>query len=343
MSLWESVYIPKTPNFVDITENNYLGTDCNEFDCCNGESEISYSTHYIKETNDRPLDEEHKDIECNGFSKLNGFNDCENDRKKRTLKDSGNDGDGDDDSCIRNNNHGNEETNETVNDCNTNCEGSGESFHEDQLCRSLENISLNLNGSIDKIADSKSTIVDSDTMQTSMSSSTKTITSCVNEIELQALNSEEKNQSSKTGDNPNSEPSTPKGGKFKGHRRTHSSDGSPIKNVMKTTSYSEGMSSSAYYSRESFEIQQSKVLNNPLDNIPLINRFLSHDGLMKCEDERHQRLREMHHDYRGEIRKLQKRVELERQTRLSIAQQKADLEADDCSRRESENLDEMVK
>ena len=338
MSLWDHVYLPKTPNFTESTESDNLVTDSSDFDCYNGESEIPFNKNYSKDAIIRPLEDESNDRDCNGLSKGKR---CSDDRKNRMKKDSKESIKNE--NCIRNNNHGKEETDEALDNCKMNSEGNGMSLGEDHHSSSVENVSQNCNGRISENNESKSTVGDGDVMQESTSSSTKTITLGSNDIELESVTSEENNQANKAGDNPNSEPSTPKGGKFKGHRRTHSSDGSPFKNVMKTTSYSEGMSTSAYYAREGFELHSSKVLNNPADNIRLISRFLSHDGLMKCEDENHQRLREMHNEYRGEIRKLQRRVELEREARLAIAQQqRADSVTDDSSRRESENLDDMV-
>ena len=342
LSLWDTLFIPKTPNFLDNVENEAFGTDLNESGLCNGEAEVSFSTNYIKEKIKRSLAEEHNEHGCNmrrGSNELNGFIDDSNDRKKENAKETS---ENKDDNIAKNNNHGNEEIDKTDNQCRNNSEENGYLSDNNEHSGSLPDVSRNFEGGIDGKEDSKNALNDDDKMQTSTASSTKTITSTSNELELQTLNLEDKSQTNKTGDNPNSEPSTPKGGKFKGHRRTHSSDGSPIKNVMKTTSYSEGMNSSAYYSQEHCEIQPAKVLNNPVNNVRLIYRFLSHDGMMKCDDEVRRRLREMQNEYRGEIRKLQKRVELERQARLSIAHKREDSLTDCSSRRESENLDDEV-
>jgi len=338
LSLWDSLYLPKTPNFIECAENDKLGVSCSEFDYVNGEIDVSINGNLIKEAASRPLKEEI--AECNGTKGFCKYNVGEKDKILPNSK-GGPSEIISKDSCMKNNNHNREETNEILDNDTISTEGKALASPEDQHSKVAENFSQNCNGSINESNDCNGTVVDSDVMHVSTSSSTNTLTTGVNDIELQVLNLDDNSQIKKATDNSNSEPSTPKGGKFKGHRRTHSSDGSPIKNVMKTTSYSEGMSTSAYYSHESFEAQPAKVLSDPVDNLRSIQRFLSNDGLMNCEDERHQRLREIHCEYRGEIRKLQKRVELERQARLAITQQRRDSLTDESSRRESENLDEL--
>ena len=323
---------------MECAENDNLGVFCSEFDYVNGEIDVSVSGSLVKETSSRPLKEEI--AECNGRKGFCKYNVGE---KDKTIPNSNEPSEIiSKDNCMKNNNHGREETSEILENDTINSERKALASTEDQQSKIAENFTQSCNGSINENNDSKDTAVDSDVMHISTSSSTKTLTTGVNDVELQVLNLDDNGQVKRATDNSNSEPSTPKGGKFKGHRRTHSSDGSPIKNVMKTTSYSEGMSTSAYYSHESFEAQPAKVLSDPVDNLRSIQRFLSNDGLMNCEDERHQRLREIHNEYRSEIRKLQKRFELERQARLAIAQQRADSQTDDSSRRESENLDELV-
>lgn len=183
-----------------------------------------------------------------------------------------------------------------------------------------------------------------ETMQASTTSSTKTITSDHNtEIELSILNLKPDDKNQKSEENSTSEPTTPVSSKFKGHRRTHSSDGSPIKAVLKTASYSEGMSSSAYYSQESSDKHSISTSCNPIENVGLICRFLSSDGLLKSEDLVQQRLQEIDAEHRAELRKMQKRFEIERQARLAIAGRKGDDHFSGSSRKNSENCDDMVR
>ena len=182
-----------------------------------------------------------------------------------------------------------------------------------------------------------------ETMQASTTSSTKTITSDHDtEIELNILNLKSDDKNQKIEENSTSEPTTPVSSKFKGHRRTHSSDGSPVKAVLKTASCSEGMSSSAYYSQESSDKHSIHTSCNPVQNVRLIYRFLSSDGLLKSEDLVQQRLQEMDAEHRAELRKMQKRFEIERQARLAIAGRKGDDHLCGSSRKNSENCDEMV-
>ena len=167
-----------------------------------------------------------------------------------------------------------------------------------------------------------------DNMQTSTTSSTRTLIleqETVAEVPSLNLTCDEKNQSPKTDENSTSEPSTPVSSRFKGHRRTHSSDGSPIKTVMKTASYVEGMSSSAYYGQgHADDTNAVRSSFNSLDNLRLIYRFLSTDGLLKSEDLLHQRLRQIHAEHRVEVRKLHKRIDMECQARLAMTNRKDD-------------------
>lgn len=325
LSLWYCVYIPKTPCFVDCIEGDNFHSELHDDDFQNGDAEYSFSTTYIREKIQKSLKEEQLENNCNGMNGYIELNGCDNDEKDRSiaknLQESCVNKDND---IIKNNNHSQEKTDNDSDDATDKVEENGFLSNEDS--QSLTNI-------VELENDTK--IVGEDGMQSSMTSSTKTITCDNNEIELQNLNLEDKN--------PNSEPSTPKGGRFKGHRRTHSTDSSPLKNVIKTASYSEGMTSSAFYSpQDNCEIQAPKVVNNPADNIRLIFKYLSHDGMLKCEDQIQQRLRDMHDEYRWEVRKWQKRFEMERQTRLAIANRKEDVQTDASSRRESESLDDMV-
>ena len=102
------------------------------------------------------------------------------------------------------------------------------------------------------------------------------------------------------------------------------------------------MSSSAYYSQESSDKHSINTSCNPVQNVRLIYRFLSSDGLLKSEDLVQQRLQEMDAEHRAELRKMQKRFETERQARLAIAGRKGDDHLSGSSRKNSENCDEMV-
>lgn len=340
--------MPKTPCFLDCTDNdNCYDSEICDVDCLNGETDMHFSTNNLKEKIKNSSKGEEFVSDCNGLKRSSDLNGVKDDdcNVKKELEDTHEDKV----DVVKNNNHENveTETSQGVKDLKINVEEDGvlPKEHCDSLSAVEEIEDEDGNEEDGNVEDGcRRTIVEDENMKRSMTSSTKTITSTSNDIELQALNLEDKNQSSKTGDNPNSEPSTPKGGKFKGHRRTHSSDESPLKNVIKTTSYSEGMSAPTYYSQENCDMPASvKALSNPMDNVRLIDRFLSHDGMLTCEDRVQQRLREMHSEYRGEVKKLQKRVELERQARIAMVYRRDGSQSETASsRRESENIDDIV-
>ncbi len=195
------------------------------------------------------------------------------------------------------------------------------------------------NESVDSVVSSENT---NDNMQSSTTSSTRTIT-CEQEIDSEIRNldlkTDDQNQLIKTDENSVSEPTTPVKSRFKGHRRTHSSDGSPMKAVVKTASYTEGVSSSAYYGKGATKKPASL---NCLDNLGLIHRFLSSDGLLKPDDILQCRLQQIDAEHRVEIRKLHKRIELECQARLAIASKKDEDQLGTSPGRSSDGADEMV-
>eukprot|EP00794_Sanderia_malayensis_P013824 gene13826-15269_t len=167
-----------------------------------------------------------------------------------------------------------------------------------------------------------------DTMQSSTTSSTRTIT-----------DSGTVRGAVKTDENSISEPTTPVKSRFKGgHRRTHSSDGSPIKAVVKTASYTEGVSSSPYYGKAG----KKPTSLNCLDNLALICKFLSSDGLLRPDDVLQYRMQQLDADHKAEVRKLRKRIEMECQARLAITSKKDEDQFGTSPGRMSDIVDEML-
>ncbi|XP_065055480.1 myotubularin-related protein 3-like isoform X2 [Rhopilema esculentum] len=346
--LWEKVYLPKTPKFADVVEY--------EEDLANLAMENNESG-YLPDDHDIGLSctkadvaAEKKDINKNGFCgemhqndpvDCNGHVNSEKDNVKNKVKKIFNDlANGDDICCCKGDQNGFNDKAELVSECiNCNENGfldKGNDSNEGLLSSSEKNNCTDGCGESSEMKQDDVGECCDDSLYTSTTSSTKTITF---NTEGETILSDDKN---KTEENSNSEPTTPKSGKFIGHRRTHSSDGSPVKNVIKTVSYSEGMTSSAYYSQEIPEQVPIKSLQNPSENVNLISKLLSIDGLIKSEDALQQRLQEINLEHSAEVRKWHRRFESERKARLHMASRREDVQSTSSSRKTSENCDDVA-